>query len=184
MPLGNDSLGREGDVFSRTTLTSAASDNSKLPPERKVRQPTKGGDILKELSPVESNLQKDPSGRKKRRQGGDVFLQEPHDSTTLQTLGANTPNTSHNKAPRRMHNTRHLKGCTKTAPRRMHTTRHLKGCTSKHLEGYTSQGTSKDAHHNTSKDAYIKETRRIRNKSHYKGNRETHIQSRGQNMLQ
>ena len=54
-------------------------------------------------------------------EGGDVFLQEPHNSKTLQNSGANMPNTSHN-------------------------TRHLEGCTSQGTSKDAHHSTSKDAH--------------------------------------
>ena len=95
------------------------------------------------------------------------------------------------------HTTRHLEGCTPQGTSKDTQRQHLEGCTpqgtskdaqKQHLEGYETQGTSKDApkqhlegckSQSTSKNAHIKETRRIRNKSHYKGNRESHIQTKG-----
>ena len=119
----------------------------------------KGGDVFLKHHPNERRPgQQQITSKKVLRQekakagGGDVFLQEPHDSTTLQTSGANMPNTSQNKTSRRMHNTRHLEGCTKTTPRRTHTTRHLEGCTSKHLEGCTSQHLEGCTHKGNPKD--------------------------------
>jgi len=96
---------------------SVASDNSKLPPEGKVRQPNKGGNIIKELSLAKSNLKKKEilqEGKTKER-GGRRF--SPRSTTTDLT--------------------KHLEGCTKhstskdaqnIAPRRMHITKHLEGC--------------------------------------------------------
>jgi len=77
-------------------------------------------------------------------------------------VSQSTSKDAHIKAPRRLHTSKHPKGCTHQgtskdarikAPRRMNTPKHLEGCT----------------HQSTSKDAQIKASRRMRKSEHLEG---------------
>jgi len=127
IPPGNDSLGR-GETFfknypnERRLGQQQITSRRKSPATNQRRRYSKG-----------ANLHKDPSGRKKNKGRGRRFSpRAPRQSYHR------TSNDAQNTAPRRVHITKHLEGCTKhttskdahnKAPRRMHKTQHLEGCT-------------------------------------------------------
>ena len=151
-----------GDVFPRTKFARIAPYGNNLLPEGHDQQSTNAP-----KAPTR-NLRNRDTNEPSARKGETFFLKflshlTPRVLTPL-TKPKNTGRvlTKYNKAPRRMHTSKHLEGCTHQsiskdahikAPRRMHASKHLEGCT----------------HQSISKDAHIKASRRMHSSKHLEG---------------
>ena len=149
------------------------------------------------VSPSPTSPNKPPGGIYQK--GGDVFLDPSHNPQQ------GTSKDAQNRAPRRMHTTRQLGGCTKhstskyahnKAPRRMHTSKHPEVYTHiQHLEGCIQRVISKDARPKASRRMHTErkpEGCAIRspgkgnseNNIHVEKRREGHIQTKEKKRLQ